>query len=658
MHIHSLLALTLAATTSALPSLPECLMNDESRSRACRAVGSVQSKPENFDGQKQQNRGGLQDQIEYADQQIGKEIECPECGKNIVGDLAQSGSIGHNNMVTGQGEQQLDMTNGKTHEEWIGMGQKQQDAMPHGQKSNFNIGQNQKRNQHFGQLFNGQSNTYGSMNMDTGKTQQDELIIKGQGMTQELYNSMGRIQQRDTTHNWGNQLYQDQNDQQEQFNKGTQHMNTGGSNTNGIIQDFNKGQGVQQLYNGQQMDNQLYKIGQNGILMTTAPNHQQEQFNKGQQTQQLYNGQQTHQQWNNGPNDILMTTHQFYQGQPINTQQLNKGQGIQQLNKGQGIQQLHNGQQVDNQLYKTGQNSILMTTAPNHQQEQFNKGQQTQQLYNGQQTHQQWNNGPNDILMTTHQFYQGQPINTQQLNKGQGIQQLNKGQGIQQLHNGQQVDNQLYKTGQNSILMTTNPNHQQEQFNKGHQTQEMFKSGNNNGIQARHEITQTGIAEHFDGLNKQGQEMFDDKQGQSEQFTDKTTGQERFSGNAQSKPTEEWINNGEQQSQIAGGQNKQGQELIDGQNKQGQELIDGQNKQGQELIDGQNKQGQQMNIITGQGKTQEQWTKDGNQQELLVFTPQQMLNFVTGQAKAGQQWVREQIVQNGKQQAVWTCDSC
>lgn len=129
MHIHSLVALTLAATTSALPSLPECLMNDENRPRACREVVPARSKQEIVDGQKQQNRGGLQGQIEYVDQQIGKEIECPECGKNIVGDLAQSGSIGHNNMVTGQGEQQLDMINGKTHEEWIGMGQKQEDMM-------------------------------------------------------------------------------------------------------------------------------------------------------------------------------------------------------------------------------------------------------------------------------------------------------------------------------------------------------------------------------------------------------------------------------------------------------------------------------------------------------------------------------------------------
>lgn len=137
MHIHSLLALTLVATTSALPSLPECLMNEENRSRACREIGPVQSKPENFDGEKQQNRGGLQGQIEYVDQQIGKEIECPECSKNIVGDLAQSGSIGHNNMVTGQGEQQLDMINGKTHEEWIGMGEKQQDAMVSLQKSSL-----------------------------------------------------------------------------------------------------------------------------------------------------------------------------------------------------------------------------------------------------------------------------------------------------------------------------------------------------------------------------------------------------------------------------------------------------------------------------------------------------------------------------------------
>lgn len=132
MHI-SLLALALAATTSALPSLPECLIKDENRSsRACRAVGPVQSKPsEEFDGQKQQNRGGLQGQIEYVDQQIGKEVECPGCGKNIIGDLTQSGSIGHNNMVTGQGEhvQQLDIINGKTHEEWIGIGQKEQDAM-------------------------------------------------------------------------------------------------------------------------------------------------------------------------------------------------------------------------------------------------------------------------------------------------------------------------------------------------------------------------------------------------------------------------------------------------------------------------------------------------------------------------------------------------
>ncbi|KAH7627527.1 hypothetical protein B0T09DRAFT_270190 [Sordaria sp. MPI-SDFR-AT-0083] len=481
MHIHSLLALTLVATTSALPSLPECLMNEENRSRACREIGPVQSKPENFDGEKQQNRGGLQGQIEYVDQQIGKEIECPECSKNIVGDLAQSGSIGHNNMVTGQGEQQLDMINGKTHEEWIGMGEKQQDAMPHGQKSNFKIGQNQKRNQHFGQLFNGQSNTHGSMNMDTGKAQQDELIAKGQGMTQELYNGMGqangRFQERDLTHNWGNQLYQGQNDQQEQFNKGQQTQEM--FKSNGIIHDFNKGQGIQQLYNGQQMDNQLYK------------------------------------QWNNGPNDILMTTHQFYQGQPINTQELNKVQG-------QGIQQLYNGQQMDNQLYKAGQNTgVLMTTGPNHQQEQFNKGQQTQQL--------------NQI-------------------------------------GGQQT---------------------QEMFNKGQQTQEMFKSTNNNGIQARHEITQTGIAEHLDGQNKQGQ-------------------QEMFSGPTQSKPTEEWIQNGKQQEQFSG--QKQGQELFNG--KQGQ----------QELL-------------------------------RLVFTPQQMLNFVSSQGQ--QQWVREQIVQeNGKQRAVWTCEKC
>ncbi|KAJ4420917.1 hypothetical protein N0V85_000385, partial [Neurospora sp. IMI 360204] len=261
MHIHSLLALTLVATTSALPSLPECLMNDESRSRACREVGPAQSKQLIVDGQKQQNRGGLQGQIEYVDQQIGKEIECPECGKNVVGDWA-----GHNNMVTGQGEQQLDMINGKTHEEWMNMGQMEQDSMPHGQKSNFKVGQNQKRNQHFAQLFAGQSNTHGSMNMDTGKTQQDELLTKGQGMTQELHN--GRIQERDNTHNWGNQLYQGQNqEQQEQFNKGTQQTeglyNTG-SNTNGIIQDFNKGGLNQQLYNGQQMGtNQLYKTGQN-----------------------------------------------------------------------------------------------------------------------------------------------------------------------------------------------------------------------------------------------------------------------------------------------------------------------------------------------------------------------------------------------------------
>ena len=369
---------------------------------------------------------------------------------------------------------------------------------PHGQKSNFKVGQSQKRNQHFGQLFNGQSNTHGSMNMDTGKTQQDELIAKGQGMTQELYNGMGqangRFQERDLTHHWGNQLYQGQNDQQEQFNKGQQTQEM--FKTNGIIQDFNKGQGIQQLYNGQQMDNQLYKVGQNGILMTTGPNHQQ-------------------QQWNNGPNDILMTTHQFYQGQPINTQELNKVQG-------QGIQQLYNGQQMDNQLYKTGQNTgVLMTTGLNHQQEQFNKGQQTQQLsqIGGQQT--------------------------------------------------------------------------QEMFNKGQQTQEMFKSTNNNGIQARHEITQTGIAEHLDGQNKQGQ-------------------QEMFSGPAQSKPTEEWIQNGKQQEQFSG--QKQGQELFNG--KQGQ----------QELL-------------------------------RLVFTPQQMLNFVSSQGQ--QQWVREQIVQeNGKQRAVWTCEKC
>lgn len=126
MHIHSLLALTLAVTTSALPSLPGCLVTDENHSRACREVGPVQSKLEIVDGQKQQNRGGLQGQIEYVDQQIGKEIECPGCGKNIVGDIAQSRSIDHNNMVTGQGEQQLDIINGKTHEEWISVGQQQQ----------------------------------------------------------------------------------------------------------------------------------------------------------------------------------------------------------------------------------------------------------------------------------------------------------------------------------------------------------------------------------------------------------------------------------------------------------------------------------------------------------------------------------------------------
>ncbi|EGO53357.1 hypothetical protein NEUTE1DRAFT_54132 [Neurospora tetrasperma FGSC 2508] len=375
MHIHSLLALTLAVTTSALPSLPGCLVTDENHSRACHEVGPVQSKLEIVDGQKQQNRGGLQGQIEYVDQQIGKEIECPGCGKNIVGDLVQSRSIGHNNMVTGQGEQQLDMINGKTHEEWVGVGQQQQqDSMPHGQKSNFKTGQNQKRN-HLGQHFDDQSSTHGPV-MYTGKTQQDELLTKGQGKTQELYNTMGqtngRIQERDITHNWANQLNQGQNqEQQEQFNKGAQQIEglytTG--NTHGIIQDFNKGGQNQQLYNGQQIGttNQLYKTGQNGILLTTNPNHQQEQFNKGQgQGQQLYNGQQTHQQqqqWNNGggPNDILMTTtHQFYQGQPINTQQLN--------NKGQGIQQLHNGQQTQ-QLNKIG-------------------GEQTQQLNNGNWNHQ------------------------------------------------------------------------------------------------------------------------------------------------------------------------------------------------------------------------------------------------------------------------------
>ncbi|EGZ76395.1 hypothetical protein NEUTE2DRAFT_133744 [Neurospora tetrasperma FGSC 2509] len=375
MHIHSLLALTLAVATSALPSLPGCLVTDENYSRACREVGPAQSKLEIVDGQKQQNRGGLQGQIEYVDQQIGKEIECPGCGKNIVGDLAQSRSIDHNNKVTGQGEQQLDMIHGQTHEEWMGLGQQQQDSMSHGQKSNFKTGQNQKRNQHLGQHFDDQSNTHGSV-MNTGKTQQDELLTKGQGMTQELYNTMGqtngRIQERDITHNWANQLNQGQNqEQQEQFNKGAQQ--TEGlyttSNTHGVIQEFNKGGQNQQLYNGQQMGttNQLSKTGQNGILMTTNPNHEQEQFNKGQgQGQQLYNGQQTHQQqqqWNNGggPNDILMTTtHQFYQGQPINTQQLN--------NKGQGVQQLYNGQQTQ-QLNKIG-------------------GEQTQQLNNGNWNHQ------------------------------------------------------------------------------------------------------------------------------------------------------------------------------------------------------------------------------------------------------------------------------
>ncbi|KAL0475539.1 hypothetical protein QR685DRAFT_52475 [Neurospora intermedia] len=410
MHIHSLLALTLAVTTSALPSLPGCLVTDENHSRACREVGPVQSKLEIVDGQKQQNRGGLQGQIEYVDQQIGKEIECPGCGKNIVGDIAQSRSIDHNNMVTGQGEQQLDIINGKTHEEWISVGQQQQqDSIPHGQKSNFKTGQNQKRN-HLGQHFDDQSSTHGPV-MYTDKTQQDELLTKGQGKTQELYNTMGqtngRIQERDTTHNWANQLNQGQNqEQQEQFSKGTQQIEGlyATSNTHGVIQDFNKGDQNQQLYNGQQIGstNQLYKTGQNGILVTTNPNHEQEQFNKNQgQGQQLYSGQQTHQQqqqqWNNGgsPNDILVTTtHQFYQGQPTNTQQLtNKGQGVQQLfprqpintqqltNKGHGIQQLYNGQQT----------------------QQLNKidGEQTQQLNNdGNWNHQQ--TATNGIIQVRH----------------------------------------------------------------------------------------------------------------------------------------------------------------------------------------------------------------------------------------------------------------
>ncbi|KAK3495730.1 hypothetical protein B0T13DRAFT_401813 [Neurospora crassa] len=366
MHIHSLLALTLAVTTSALPSLPGCLVTDENHSRACREVGPVQSKLEIVDGQKQQNRGGLQGQIEHVDQQIGKEIECPGCGKNIVGDLAQSRSIDHNNKVTGQGEQQLDMIHGQTHEEWTGMGQQQQDSTPHSQKFNFKVGQIQKRN-HLGQHFDDQSSTHGPV-MYTGKTQQDELLTKGQGKTQELYNTIGqtngRVQERDTTHNWANQLNQGQNqEQQEQFNKGTQQIEglyTTGS-THGVIQEFNKGGQNQQLYHGQQVGttDQLYKTGQNGILLTTNSNHEQEQFNKGQgQGQQLYNGQQTHQQqqqqWKNGggPNDILITTtHQLFPHQPINTQQLNKigGEQTQQLNNGGNW----NHQQDTQELFKT-----------------------------------------------------------------------------------------------------------------------------------------------------------------------------------------------------------------------------------------------------------------------------------------------------------------
>ncbi|KAK3395726.1 hypothetical protein B0T20DRAFT_395598 [Sordaria brevicollis] len=409
MHLHSLVALTLAATTSALPSLPECLMNEEHQPRACREVGPAQSKLDIITkGQKQQNRGGgLHGQIELVDQQINKEIECPECGKNnFVGDLAQSGSIEHNNIVTGHGEQQLDIiNNGKTYEEWTGSGQKKRDVMPHGQKANFNnFGQNQKRNQHIGQqLYNGQSNSHGSININTGKTQQDELFNKGQGINQELYNGIGqnngRIQERDNTHQWGNQLFQGQNQerseqfitgqgqnhQQEQFNKGTRQIEglySSGSNANGIIQDFNKGgqgQGIQQLNNGQ---NQLYRISQDGILIPIN-NHQQEQFNKGQQTQQLNNiGQQAQEQFNKGQ----QTQEQFNKGQTNNIQARDHI-AEQQFTDGQNKQH----QQIDGGQNHQGQLSAGPVMSKPINEEWTIQGGKTQEQIDGQNEQgQQW----------------------------------------------------------------------------------------------------------------------------------------------------------------------------------------------------------------------------------------------------------------------------